>query len=190
MNEDREKETLCENVEEIIEEQESELEKRIQFLEKENAEYKDKWLRIAAEFDNYRRRTASEKCDWIKNATQKLVLELCDVNDNFERAFQRNGSPEDPLSFRKGMEMIHKQIDSILQKEGVEKIITEGVKFDPAFHDALVNVPSEQAENTIAAVIQNGYKMNGKVIRAARVAVANGEKPPKTENKKKVNNKK
>ncbi|MCF7919325.1 MAG: nucleotide exchange factor GrpE [Candidatus Cloacimonetes bacterium] len=160
-------------------------------LERENVELRDKWLRIAAEFENFRRRTTAEKSDWIRNANQRLVLELCDVTDNFERALHNAEAAQEMASFRKGIELIYKQIENILKREGVEKIKTEGASFDPAFHDALAHIPSELAENTVAAVIQNGYTMNGKVIRAARVAVANGENPQTAEsNDKKKKNKK
>jgi molecular chaperone GrpE len=192
----KEQETIKE--EEVVETPEIEIvdtkkptpEEQIAQLEKEKAEIKDKWLRTAAEFDNFRRRTNSEKSDWIKNANQRLVLELCDVNDNFERALANEGSTADPASYKKGIELIHKQIDTILKREGVEKIKSDGKNFDPTFHDALAHIPSELKENVIAAVIQNGYTMNGKVIRAARVAVANGEKPVAVEKPEKKNKKK
>lgn len=168
-----------------VETVEPSLEEQIETLHNENANLKDKVLRVAAEFENFRRRSASEKSDWIKNANQRLVLELCDVNDNFERAFETDYP--DMASYQKGIEMIHKQINSILKREGVEKIEVNKKDFDPVFHEALAHIPSELDENKIAAVIQNGYIMNGKVIRAARVAVSNGEKPqtPKEKKKKK-----
>lgn len=149
-------------------------------LEKEKAELHDKWLRTAAEFENFRRRTLAEKSDWIKNANQRIILELCDVNDNFERAFESEGSSPDKESYKKGIAMIHKQLDNILKREGVEKIESVNKEFDPAYHEALAHIPSEKDENVITAVIQNGYLMNGKVIRAAQVAVSNGEKPKHT----------
>ena len=192
----KEQETIKE--EEVVETPEIEIvdtkkptpEEQIAQLETEKAEIKDKWLRTAAEFDNFRRRTTSEKSDWIKNANQRLVLELCDVNDNFERALANEGTSADLASYKKGIDLIHKQIDTILKREGVKKIKSEGKEFDPTFHDALAHIPSELKENVIAAVIQNGYTMNSKVIRAARVAVANGEKPVAAEKPEKKNKKK
>lgn len=183
------KEEETETVEEIEIEEEKELtlEEQLEKLEDENAQLQDKILRVAAEFENFRRRSATEKSNWIKNANQRLVLELCDVNDNFERAFE-NEAP-DLKTYQKGIEMIHKQISGILKREGVEKIEVKDAEFDPVYHEALAHIPSDLDENMIAAVIQNGYKMNDKVIRAARVAVSNGVKPegsaPKKQKKKK-----
>jgi molecular chaperone GrpE len=145
-----------------------------------------------AEFENFRRRSSAEKANWIKNANQRLILELCDVNDNFERAMEAAESSGDKKDYQKGILMIHQQIANILKREGVEMIETDGKDFDPEYHEALAHIPSELKENKIAATIQNGYIMNGVVIRAARVAVANGEKPAKPENsaKKKKKEKK
>ncbi|HPR16989.1 MAG TPA: nucleotide exchange factor GrpE [Candidatus Cloacimonadota bacterium] len=149
---------------------------QIEALEKEVADLKDKYMRAAAEFENFRRRNISEKADWIKNANERIVLELCDVSDNFERALHSEGD-KNQESYRKGIEMIFQQLSNILKKEGVEKIEAADQEFDPNFHEALAHIPSELEENKIVAVIQNGYLMNKKIIRAARVAVANGEKP-------------
>lgn len=143
-------------------------------LEAELAQWKDKYLRIMAEFENFRKRSMTEKSDWIRLATQKFALEICDVADNFERALAQ-GTPEElNTPFGKGVAMIEKQLLAVLDKEGVRKMEVQGKPFDPEFHDALVHIPSDQEENTIAAVIQNGYIMNDKVLRPARVAVSNG----------------
>ena len=149
----------------------------------ENAELKDKWVRNAAEFENFRRRTVSEKSAWIKNATERIVLELCDVVDNFERALHPEAE-KNRESYEKGIDLIFQQLDGVLKKEGVEKIEALEEEFDPQFHEALAHIPSELEDNKIAAVIQNGYTMNSKVIRPARVAVSNGEKPEETKTKK------
>jgi len=162
---------------------ESELQGKVDQLEREKAEFKDKWLRSAAEFENFRRRTTAEKSTWIKNANQRLILELCDVLDNFERALAGEHKDGDK-SYQKGIEMIYKQISNILTREGVKKIETDKQDFNPEYHEALAHIPSELKENKIAATIQNGYLMNGILIRAARVAVSNGEKPAGTANKK------
>ena len=172
-----------EEVEVIETSVESELQGKVDQLEREKAEFKDKWLRSAAEFENFRRRTTAEKSTWIKNANQRLILELCDVLDNFERALAGEHKDGDK-SYQKGIEMIYKQISNILTREGVKKIETDKQDFNPEYHEALAHIPSELKENKIAATIQNGYLMNGILIRAARVAVSNGEKPAGTANKK------
>jgi len=147
-------------------------------LQAEYDEMKDRWMRNVAEFDNFRRRNIAEKSDWIKNANERLVLEFCDVLDNFERALHPE-IEKNRESFEKGIELIFQQLDGVLKKEGVEKIEALGKDFDPQFHEALAHIPSKEKENKIVAVIQNGYSMNNKIIRPARVAVSNGEKPKK-----------
>lgn len=165
-------------------ERELTLPEKYDLLLKEKEEFKDKWVRNAAEFENFRRRTISEKSDWIKNATERIVLELCDVVDNFERAVHPE-TEKNRESYEKGIELIFQQLNGVLKKEGVEKIEAMGEEFDPQFHEALAHIPSELEDNKIAAVIQNGYTMNSKVIKPARVAVSNGEIPQDTKTKKK-----
>ena len=151
-------------------------------LQVEYDELKDRWMRGAAEFENFRKRTFTEKADWIKNATERLVLELCDVVDNFERALHPEVE-KNREAFEKGIDMIFQQLEAVLKKEGVEKIDAFGKEFDPNLHEALAHIPSELEENKIVAVIQNGYIMNEKIIRPVRVAVSNGEKPKKSKEK-------
>ena len=149
---------------------------KIEELEKEIAEWEDKYLRCMAEFENFRKRTLSEKADWIKLATQKFALEICDVLDNFERAIQQGSEEEKSTPFGKGVLMIEQQLRKALEKEGVKKIEALGEPFNPEFHEALAHIPSDQEENTVTAIIQNGYTMNGKVLRPVRVVVSNGLK--------------
>lgn len=153
---------------------------KIKALAKDCAEWKDKYLRSMAEFENYRRRSIQEKSDWIKLSTQKLALDICDVADNFERALMQVPDSEKETGFVKGVLMIEQQLRSVLEKEGVRKIEALGKDFDPGLHDALAHIPSNYEENTVAAVIQNGYTMHDKVLRPVRVAVSSGkiETPP------------
>ncbi|MFO7896766.1 MAG: nucleotide exchange factor GrpE [Candidatus Cloacimonadales bacterium] len=171
---------------EVEEPQELTLEEKYELLQQENFQLKEKYLRKVAEFENYRRRTIADKSNWIKNATERLVLEVCDVVDNFERALHPDLKKSDPKSFKKGIELIYQQLENILNKEGVKKIASEKTEFDPNLHEAIAHIPSDLEENKVVAVIQTGYKMNDKVIRPARVAVSNGAKPAtEKENKKK-----
>jgi len=175
--------TENETLSEVSEEQKKETKKKLSWKEKyemsveENEKMKDKYLRTVAEFENFRRRSLQEKSSWIKNATERLVLEICNVLDNFERALHPDLNDAESDSFKKGVELIYQQLEDVLKKEGVKKIEALGKDFDPNFHEALAHIPSELEENTVAAIIQNGYLMNDKVIRPARVAVSNGEKP-------------
>ncbi len=144
-------------------------------LEDDIAHWKDKYVRSMAEFENFRKRTMKEKSDWIKSSNESILVSICDIMDNFERAMgqMKDDHHEDP--FIKGIVQIKQQFDNLLAKEHVEKIETEGKDFDPAVHEALAHIPSDLEENKIVAVIQNGYKLYDKVIRAARVAVSNGQ---------------
>eukprot|EP00831_Metopus_contortus_P080643 TRINITY_DN8292_c0_g1_i13.p1 TRINITY_DN8292_c0_g1~~TRINITY_DN8292_c0_g1_i13.p1 ORF type:complete len:198 (+),score=60.89 TRINITY_DN8292_c0_g1_i13:156-749(+) len=144
-------------------------------LEDDIAHWKDKYVRSMAEFENFRKRTMKEKPDWIKSSNESILVSICDIMDNFERAMgqMKDDHHEDP--FIKGIVQIKQQFDNLLAKEHVEKIETEGKDFDPAVHEALAHIPSDLEENKIVAVIQNGYKLYDKVIRAARVAVSNGQ---------------
>jgi len=145
-------------------------------LEQELEQMKDKYLRSMAEFENYRKRSISEKAEWIRHATKQLALEICDVVDNFERALMQ-AKPEDIESpFGKGIVLIEKQLAKALEKEGVKKIEALGEQFNPEYHEALAHIPSDYEENLVAAIIQNGYTMHDKVIRPVRVAVSNGNK--------------
>lgn len=139
-------------------------------------DFKDRYLRTMAEFENYRKRTNAEKADWIRHATKELALHICDVLDNFERALLQANAEDLKTPFIEGMILIEKQLATALEKEGIKKIEALGREFDPEYHEALAHIPSEYDENIVAAIIQNGYTMHDKVIRPVRVAVSNGNK--------------
>ncbi len=171
-----------ESEEKVEEVQEDEL----TVLRRENQQLKDKYVRTMAEFENFRRRNMEERAQWIKNATQQLVLEICEVIDNFERALEAGKQEHQFDSFLKGVELIHQQMLSTLKKEGVEKIEAQGKEFDPMYHDAVAHIPSDYDEDIVCQVIQNGYVMNNRVIRPSKVVVSNGVKPADNENKEKI----
>ncbi len=162
---------------EVEEKKEPTMEEKLENLEKDVNVWKDRYMRNMAEFENFRRRSLKEKSDWIKTATESIVVSLCDVMDNFERAWEQVEEDELEKPFIKGVKQIEQQLNSILTKEGVKKVESKQLEFNPEFHEALAHIPSELEENIIAAVIQNGYTLNGKLIRPARVAVSNGVKP-------------
>ncbi|MCS3923215.1 nucleotide exchange factor GrpE [Methanosalsum natronophilum] len=149
-------------------------------LEAENQELNDKLMRLAAEFENFRKRSLREKEEYKNHVVEKFVLELLDVVDNFERALKAGEDASDTESVVKGVEMVYKQLYNILEKNGVEKIICESEEFDPHMHEAVMQVPSnEHPENTVVDVCQTGYKLDTKVIRPAMVTIA---KQPDEEN--------
>lgn len=149
----------------------TELQQKIEALEKELADEKEKYLRLDAEYYNYRTRSLKEKQDAYDNALTKAVTEVLSVIDNFERALTAECAD---ANFKKGVEMIFRQYTAILEKLGVKEIEAEGKPFDPNFHNAVSQITDENlGENTVAAVLQKGYIMGNKVIRHAMVTVAN-----------------
>jgi molecular chaperone GrpE len=141
---------------------------------KELAETKDKYIRLMAEFDNFRRRTAKENFELIASANQKLIGKLTEVLDNFELAFDpKNRSNAE--EFEKGIKLIQSKFKNILSDEGLEELPAAG-EFDPNLHDALMQQPSDTVpENHIVQTLQKGWKVKGKVIRHAKVIVSTGK---------------
>ncbi|MGN0603545.1 MAG: nucleotide exchange factor GrpE [Oscillospiraceae bacterium] len=145
--------------------------KRIEELEKQLGEEKDKYLRVAAEYDNFRKRSVNDRLNAVADAQAKVITEILSVIDNFERAMDAECSDE---NYKKGVEMIFKQYTGILDKLGVTEIAALGEPFDPNIHHAVNQVEDENfGENTVCQVFQKGYKLGDKVIRCAMVVVAN-----------------
>lgn len=136
------------------------------------ADYTEHLKRLQAEFENYCKRVEKERKDYAGTASEKLVVKLLLVIDDFERAMATlKGVPEEA---RKGIEMISKNLHKILHEEHVEHIKSLGQKFDPYKHEVLLKAESEQPEDIIIEELQKGYTMNGKVIRYAKVKVSSG----------------
>lgn len=132
----------------------------------------DKYVRLLAEFQNYKRRTAKEKTDIRTYANEKIAGDLLPVMDNFERALATNAG-DDPEAYAKGMAMIFDQLKTALNNVGVKEVEALGEDFDPTRHNAVMHSESEEyEEGKVCMVLQKGYELNGKVIRAAMVAVA------------------
>ena len=141
-------------------------------LEDEVANLKDRYLRLAAEYDNYRKRTANEKLSIYSDATAKAVTELLPVADSMQMALE-NLKDSDPEVLR-GVELISNQLAKSFEKLKVEPYGEIGDSFDPNLHNAISRTESEELpENTISQVFQKGYKMGDKIIRHAMVQVAN-----------------
>ena len=131
----------------------------------------DKYLRLAAEYDNYRKRTTKEKENTYADAKADTVKEFLGVLDNLERGLAQfdEGDPH-----RQGMELICRQFLAVLEKLGVTRIEAQGQPFDPQKHDAVMHVEDENVgENTVVEVLQQGYQLGDKVLRFAMVKVAN-----------------
>ncbi len=149
-----------------------ERDEKIKALEEEVTAQKDKYIRLAAEYDNYRKRTASEKLSLYDDATAKAVTELLPVADSVRMAIE-NLADADP-EIIKGIELISNQLTKSFEKLKVEAYGKIGDSFDPVYHNAISKIESDElGENTLAQVFQTGYKIGDKVIRHAMVQVAN-----------------
>ena len=159
-----------ETTEEVSEETaEASAEDRIAALEAELKNEKDKYMRLFAEFDNFRKRTAKEKTEAYGDSAAKTIAEILPALDNFDRALDTPCSDE---NFKKGIEMIFTQITDILGKLGVTEIEALGQPFNPNLHNAIKQVESEDGESdVICEVFQKGYKLGDRIIRHSMVAV-------------------
>ena len=132
---------------------------------------KDQFVRLTAEYDNYRKRTAKEKDNLYQDAKADTIKEFLAVYDNLERALKQETADE---AYKKGVEMTMNQLKSVLEKLGITEIDALGKPFDPALHNAVMHVEDENfGENTVAEVFQAGFMLGEKVIRFAMVKVAN-----------------
>ncbi|WP_294754062.1 nucleotide exchange factor GrpE [uncultured Ruminococcus sp.] len=139
-------------------------------LEDALAEEKDKYLRLFAEYDNYRKRTAKEKTETYQNASVQCVEKLLPVLDSFERSLEAECSDE---NFKNGMNMIYNQFKSFLTQMNVSEIEALGAEFDPNIHNAIQQQDdTDYASNHVCSVFQKGYMLGDKLVRPAMVAVA------------------
>lgn len=141
-------------------------------LKKELDEKNDQLLRLAAEYDNFRKRSKREKEAVYSDVKTNVLGDLLPVIDNFERAI--DGAGDDMENFKKGVEMIKNQLSDVFEKHGVESFGEPGESFDPNYHNAVMHIEDENyGENVIVDVFSKGYKIGQKVIRPATVRVAN-----------------
>lgn len=145
-------------------------------LEKEVAQLNDKYLRLYSEFDNYRKRSLKERIELSKTAASDLIVSLLPVLDDFERALDSMETEEDKENaVIDGINLVYNKLKNILSQQGLEKMKVMGESFDTDFHEAITNIPAPDPgqKGKILDVIQNGYLLNGKVIRYAKVVVGN-----------------
>jgi molecular chaperone GrpE len=146
---------------------------QIEELEQKLKEAEDKYIRVFAEFENYKKRLDKEKSQAIIYASEKFATELLPVLDNLQMAIKSAETTPDIDKIKEGVELTLKSFLSTLEKNGVEKIDTES-GFDPNFHEAVMKVDSEDVESgEIVQILQNGYKLKDRVLRASMVSVAN-----------------
>jgi molecular chaperone GrpE len=147
--------------------------KELEEQRKTAEEYYQRYLRSQADFDNYRKRTLKEKEELVQYASMKLVGELLPVLDNFERAIASSKENKDFDALAKGVDMIFRQFEQVLAREGLKPIEAVGRPFDPEFHQAIMQVESEDhEEGTVVEEVQKGYMLKDKVLRPAMVKVS------------------
>lgn len=148
--------------------------KELEDSKKELEDQMDKYLRLSAEFDNFRKRTIKEKAEIIKNGSEKTITAILPVLDDFERALKNLAPSEEAKPLFEGIELIFDKFLKTLKQLGLEKIDTEGQPFDTDYHEAIAMVPAPEEDNKgkILDCVQTGYKLNDKVIRHSKVVVA------------------
>ena len=142
-------------------------------FEKEAAEWKDKYMRLSAEFDNYRKRTLKEKMDLTKYAGEETLKSLLPVVDDFERGLATLEQSNDIDAVKQGIELIYAKFIGFIQQKGLKEIEAKNLPFDTDFHEAITKIPVEDKEMSgkVVDVIQKGYLLDEKVVRFAKVVV-------------------
>ncbi len=170
-------EILENNIEEINEPENNESETNADSdLQNKYEELNNQYIRLAADFDNYRKRQAQERENLLKYGAENTLKKIIEVLDNFERGEKANETVEDCEKVKESFNLVHKQLLDVLSKAGLETIEAQGQEFDPNFHEAVMQTPtSEYPEHTIIAELQKGYKLGDRVLRPALVNVATAE---------------
>lgn len=154
----------------VVEEEEKD---PIAEVQKESSEWRDKYMRLSAEFDNYRKRTLKEKTDLIKVANEELLKSILPVVDDFERGMDNIDAAKDIEAMKEGMSHIYKKFSEFLKQNGIKEIEAKEKDFDLDFHEALTKIPapSDELKGKVVDVIEKGYTLNEKVIRFSKVVV-------------------
>lgn len=152
---------------------EEELEKELVQAQETIEEQKDKYLRLSAEFDNYRKRTMKEKAELILNGGEKSLTSILPVIDDFERALRTMETAQDVAAVKEGVELIYNKFMSVMSQNGVKVIETKEQPLNTDFHEAIavIPAPTEELKGKILDCVQTGYTLNDKVIRHAKVVV-------------------
>lgn len=151
----------------------SEVEDPTILIEKERDEWKDKFVRLYSEYENFRKRTAKEKIDLSRIATEKLMLDLLGVLDDFDRAKVNNETIDDSKAIKEGIELIYNKLFKALESKGLKAMDSKETPFDVDLHDAITNIPapSKALKGKVVDVIEKGYYLNDYVLRFAKVVV-------------------
>jgi molecular chaperone GrpE len=150
-----------------------ELSKKVVDLEKEVEEYKDKILRKAAEFENYKRRTENDQLNLLKYTGENLIVKLLPAIDDFERSMQHMDDAKDVKSIKEGLQLVYNKLMKILEDQGVKKIEAVGKPFDVEYHEALMQRKDESVPpHTVLDELEKGYMYKDKVVRHSKVIVS------------------
>ena len=180
-------EELQENIEELLDGTESTDENSnkefgeaepidpIEKLENDLLQEKNKYLRLYAEFENFRRRSAKERIELIGSASADLMKDMLTILDDFERAVKSNETAEDLTAVKEGFQLLHNKLQKLLEGKGLKSFDSLGQKFDADLHEAIAQVPVEEKnkKGTIIDVVEKGYELNEKIIRHPKVVVGN-----------------
>ena len=173
INDENKDNEVSENAEETKEEETSENDKRYEVLKDNYDKLNSQYMRLAADFENFRKRQESEKENLLRFGLENALTKMIEVLDNFERAEKALENIEDYTKYKESFELLHKQVIDSLAKLGLEPINAQGQEFDPNLHEAVMQTPtSEHPENTVIAELQKGYKLGEKVLRPSMVNVA------------------
>jgi molecular chaperone GrpE len=142
-------------------------------LENKNKEAEDRYIRLSAEFDNYRKRTLKERMELTKSAGESVLLNILPVIDDFNRAIQSMADEHNESAIKDGIELIFGKFNDFLKQNGVSEIEAKGKEFDTDIHEAITKIPApeEKLKGKVVDVIQKGYSLNDKVIRFAKVVI-------------------
>lgn len=154
-------------------EQSDDNEDKVSEMSAQIAEWKDKYLRLQAEFDNYRKRTLKEKMDLIDSAGKDVIKSLLVVLDDFDRAEEAFGKSDNIETLREGLGLIHTKLVKVLEEKGLAPIESDGEAFDTDYHEAITKIPapSEELKGKVVDTVEKGYKLKDKVIRYSKVVV-------------------
>jgi molecular chaperone GrpE len=146
---------------------------KIEELEQKAKEWHDKYLRLSAEFDNYRKRTLKEKADLMRLANEDLLKDILPVVDDFERGMENMDKSQDVDALKEGVHLIHRRFIEFLKQKGIKEIDAKEKPFDIDFHEAMTKIPapSKKLKGKVVDVIEKGYTLNEKVVRYAKVVV-------------------
>lgn len=151
----------------------SKMKKELEEKTIELAELKDKYLRLFAEFDNYKKRTVKEKLTLMKTASQDIMESILPVLDDFDRAKKSADDENNSEVFSEGVSMVYNKLNSLLKSKGLEQMNSTGETFDPELHEAITEIPAptEDMKGKVVDTIENGYLLTDKIIRHAKVVV-------------------